>query len=77
PSSYKTSQHPSKRAANLVDNTAAANDADDSSTPSVVRQDKIPVLIPTDDNSTPETYKSNLDTKINSDNIQETSSYEQ
>ncbi|MDE4951184.1 peptidoglycan-binding protein, partial [Francisella tularensis subsp. holarctica] len=34
-------------------------------------------LIPTDDNSTPETYKRNLDTQINSDNIQETASYEQ
>ncbi|MWZ95687.1 LysM peptidoglycan-binding domain-containing protein [Francisella tularensis] len=77
PSSDTTSQQPSTPAANLGDNTAAANDADDSSTPSVVSQDKIPVLIPTDDNSTPETYKSNLDTQINSDNIQETASYEQ
>ncbi|ACD30269.1 LysM peptidoglycan-binding domain-containing protein [Francisella tularensis] len=78
PSSDTTSQQPSSTpAANLGDNTAAANDADDSSTPSVVSQDKIPVLIPTDDNSTPETYKSNLDTQINSDNIQETASYEQ
>ncbi|APC95171.1 LysM peptidoglycan-binding domain-containing protein [Francisella tularensis subsp. novicida] len=76
PSSDTTSQ-PSTPAANLGDNTAAANDADDSSTPSVVSQDKIPVLIPTDDNSTPETYKSNLDTQINSDNTQETASYEQ
>ncbi|OIN83544.1 LysM peptidoglycan-binding domain-containing protein [Francisella sp. TX07-6608] len=75
PSSDTTLQ-PSTPAANLGDNTAAA-DADDSSTPSVVSQDKIPVLIPTDDNSTPETYKSNLDTQINSDNIQETASYEQ
>ncbi|EDZ90128.1 LysM peptidoglycan-binding domain-containing protein [Francisella tularensis] len=77
PSSDTTSQQPSTPAAKLGDNTAAANDADDSSTPSVVSQDKIPVLIPTDDNSTPETYKSNLDTQINSDNTQETASYEQ
>lgn len=77
PSSDTTSQQPSSSGANLGDNTAVANDADDSSTPSVVSQDKIPVLIATDDNSAPETYKSNLDTQISSDNIQETTSYEQ
>ena len=76
PSRDTTSQQPSS-SASLGDNTAVANDADDSSTPSVVSQDKIPVLIPTDDNSAPETYKSNLDTQISSDNIQETASYEQ
>ncbi|MDE4959645.1 peptidoglycan-binding protein, partial [Francisella tularensis subsp. holarctica] len=62
---------------NLGDNSAAANYADVSSTPSVVSQDKLPVIIPTDDNSTPVTYKSNLDTQINSDNIHETASFEQ
>ncbi|MDE4978361.1 peptidoglycan-binding protein, partial [Francisella tularensis subsp. holarctica] len=72
-----TSQQPSTPAANLGDNTSDANDADDSSTPSVVSQDKITVLIPTDDNSTPETYKSNLYTQKKTDNNQETASYEQ
>lgn len=77
PSSDTASQQPTSPAANLGDNTAVADDADDSSTPSVVSQDKIPVLIPTDDNSAPETYKSNLDTHISADNVQESASYEQ
>ncbi|MFV9973123.1 MAG: LysM peptidoglycan-binding domain-containing protein [Francisella endosymbiont of Hyalomma asiaticum] len=77
PSSDATSQQHSSSGANLGDNTAVANDADDSSTPSLVSQDKVPILIPTDYNSAPETYKSNLDTQISSDNIQETASYEQ
>ncbi|APC92287.1 MULTISPECIES: LysM peptidoglycan-binding domain-containing protein [Francisella] len=77
PSSDTTSQQTSSSNAELSDNTAVANDTDDSSIPSVVSQDKIPVLIPTDDNNPPETYKSNLDTQISSDNIQETASYEQ
>ncbi|ALB01250.1 peptidoglycan-binding protein [Francisella persica ATCC VR-331] len=77
-SSSDTTSQPSSSATNLGDNTAVANDADDSSTPSIVSQDKIPVLITNYDNSAPETYKSNnLDTQISSDNIQETASYEQ
>ena len=77
PSSDTTLQQPTSPAANLGNNTAVAANAEDSSTPNVVSQDKIPVLISTDDNSAPKMYKSNLDTQISAGNIQESASYEQ
>jgi Tfp pilus assembly protein FimV len=58
-----------------LSNSSASSDLDNSSLnqPSVISQDKVPSLIPGEDNA-PQTYQSDLNSQISSDNIQETES---
>ncbi|MEY8702618.1 LysM peptidoglycan-binding domain-containing protein [Francisella philomiragia] len=63
---------------NLGDQTMVSSDTeyDSSSTPNVLSEDKIPTLIPGEEN-TQQSYKSNLDSQINPTDIQENESYEE
>lgn len=51
-------------------------ESDSSSTPNILSEDKIPTLIPGEEN-TQQSYKSNLDSQINPTDIQENESYEE
>ncbi|MBK2028467.1 LysM peptidoglycan-binding domain-containing protein [Francisella noatunensis] len=52
------------------------SESDSSSAPNVLSEDKIPTLIPGEEN-TQQSYKSNLDSQINPTDIQENESYEE
>ena len=62
----------------LGDQTMVSSDSesDSSSAPNVLSEDKIPTLIPGEEN-TQQSYKSNLDSQINPTDIQENESYEE
>ncbi|MBK2079410.1 LysM peptidoglycan-binding domain-containing protein [Francisella orientalis] len=62
----------------LGDQTMVSSDteSDSSSTPNVLSEDKIPTLIPGEEN-TQQSYKSNLDSQINPTDIQENESHEE
>ena len=62
----------------LGDQTMVSSDpeSDSSSNPNVLSEDKIPTLIPGEEN-TQQSYKSNLDSQINPTDIQENESYEE
>lgn len=62
----------------LGDQTMVSSDSesDSSSAPNVLSEDKIPALIPGEEN-TQQSYKSNLDSQINPTDIQENESYEE
>ncbi|QWU99106.1 LysM peptidoglycan-binding domain-containing protein [Francisella salimarina] len=73
-----SSSNDSSSTPKLGDQTMVSTDSesDSSSSPNVLSEDKIPTLIPGEENAH-EAYKSNLDSQISSANIQENESYEE
>lgn len=73
-----SSSNDSSSTPKLGDQTMVSTDSesDSSSSPNVLSEDKIPTLIPGEEN-VHEAYKSNLDSQISSANIQENESYEE